>query len=74
VRQEVVASFISLNPCTMPSEALKIELRDFAKARLSSYKSPRRIEFVDALPRDTVGKVQTRLIKEKAALLLGPDV
>jgi 2-aminobenzoate-CoA ligase len=74
VRQEVVAAFISLNPGTMPSEALKIELRDFAKARLSSYKSPRRIEFVDALPRDTVGKVQTRLIKEKAALLLGPDV
>jgi 2-aminobenzoate-CoA ligase len=74
VRQEVVAAFIALNPGSEPSDALKVELRDFAKKQLSSYKSPRRIEFIDALPRDAVGKVQTRIVKEKAATLLGPDV
>ncbi len=74
VRQEVVAAFVALNSGVEPSDALKVELRDFAKRQLSSYKAPRRIEFIDALPRDAVGKVQTRLVKEKAALLLGPDV
>ena len=46
---------------------LKDELMNFGKPFLSSYKLPRRIEFIDVLPRDSVGKVQTRTIKQWAA-------
>jgi 2-aminobenzoate-CoA ligase len=34
------------------------ELQSFMKARIAPYKYPRSIEFVDALPRTTTGKVQ----------------
>lgn len=74
IRQEVVAAFIALNPGVEATDSLKAELSSFAKTQLSSYKSPRRIAFVDQLPRDSVGKVQTRLIKEQAMSLPGPDL
>lgn len=67
--QEMVVAFIALRPGHEPSDALKKELRDFAKADLVSYKAPRRVEFIDALPRDHVGKVQTRVVKDWATQL-----
>jgi acyl-coenzyme A synthetase/AMP-(fatty) acid ligase len=33
------------------------ELRDYAAARLASYKVPKRIEFADELPRNALGKL-----------------
>jgi acyl-coenzyme A synthetase/AMP-(fatty) acid ligase len=48
-------------------DQLKKELQSLVRSALSSYKMPRRIEFVDALPRDAVGKVQTRIVKDWAA-------
>lgn len=67
IRQEMVVAYVALNPGFTPSEALKTELRDCVKAELSSYKAPRRIEFIESLPRDALGKVQTRLVKMWAA-------
>jgi 2-aminobenzoate-CoA ligase len=67
LRQEVVAAFVALRPGTDRSDALKKELQAFAQERLSPYKYPRRIEFVDALPRDPVGKVQPRVLKDRLA-------
>ena len=67
IRQEIVAAYIVLRDNSEGSEPLKDELVNFAKPFLSSYKLPRRIEFIDMLPRDSVGKVQTRTIKQWAA-------
>jgi acyl-coenzyme A synthetase/AMP-(fatty) acid ligase len=39
------------------------ELQQLVKSRLSPYKYPRRVHFVDALPRDTVGKVRAGVVK-----------
>ena len=39
----------------------------FARDRLVRYKAPRRVEFVDALPRDPMGKVRKRRIREALA-------
>ena len=64
VRQEVVTAFVALRPGLVPSDDLKKQLQEHCKANLAPYKYPRRIEFIDALPRDPVGKVQPRRLKE----------
>ena len=43
------------------------ELQDHVKAPIAPYKYPRRIEFVDALPRTPTGKVQRNVLREQAA-------
>ena len=43
------------------------ELLEFSRARLASYKVPRRIEITAALPKTAVGKVLRREIREAAA-------
>jgi long-chain acyl-CoA synthetase len=41
------------------------ELIEFCKSRLASYKKPKSIEFISALPRSTAGKVLKRELREK---------
>ena len=40
-------------------------LGDFAAARLAAFKRPRRVEFIDALPRNAANKVQAHLLRER---------
>jgi len=63
IRQEIVTAFVALNPGHAECDWLRKELQDLVKRELSPYKYPRRIEFVEALPRDLVGKVQPRILK-----------
>jgi 2-aminobenzoate-CoA ligase len=42
------------------------ELQDHVKALIAPYKYPRRIEFVDALPRTPTGKVQRNVLRERS--------
>jgi len=67
IRQEIVTAFVALNPGHAAGEELRKELQDLVKHELSPYKYPRRIEFVAALPRDPVGKVQPRILQDLAA-------
>jgi len=66
VRREVVAAFLAVNPGHQGSEDLKLELQELVRSSLSPYKYPRRVEFVVALPRDQVGKVQTNEVSQWA--------
>ena len=51
---EDIAAFVELRP----SAAITVEeLRSFCTERLADYKVPRKITFVDALPRNATGKV-----------------
>jgi 2-aminobenzoate-CoA ligase len=65
IRQEIVSAFVAVQPGTVADDALRRELQSLVKSKLSPYKYPRRIEFIDALPRDGVGKVQTRILAER---------
>lgn len=69
-RQETVAAFVVLNQGFARSDGLRRELQDHVKSRLAPYKYPRRLDFIDAVPRDSVGKVQPRILKE---LVLAAD-
>ncbi|MGE0714396.1 MAG: hypothetical protein AB7P02_03055 [Alphaproteobacteria bacterium] len=40
-------------------------MRAFCRGRIADYKVPRRIDFVDALPRLETGKIQRRLVRDR---------
>jgi long-chain acyl-CoA synthetase len=47
------------------AQATANELIDYAKKSLASYKVPKSIEFVDALPKNAAGKIMKRELREK---------
>ena len=62
---EVVKVFVALNDGYEPSEELIIEIRQFARKKLTAYARPREIEFVDSLPKTRSGKIVRRLLKAR---------
>jgi acetyl-CoA synthetase len=59
----VVKAFIVLTPGHRGSPALEDEIRDHVRGRLAPYEYPKEIEFIDALPMTTTGKVQRRVLR-----------
>jgi 2-aminobenzoate-CoA ligase len=57
-RGQAVSAYIVLAEGLTGSPQLAKELQDFVKREIAPYKYPRRIEFVDALPRTATGKLQ----------------
>jgi benzoate-CoA ligase len=60
-------AFVALRQGMHPSAALADELRAFAATRLSSYKRPEWIEFLDPLPKTVTGKLQRFKLRERVA-------
>jgi acetyl-CoA synthetase len=48
-----------------PSDELAREIADFVRARLSQYAYPRRIEFVEDLPKTLTGKIRRIELRER---------
>ena len=46
-----------------PSEALIKELQELVKTRTAPYKYPRKIEFIDELPKTVSGKIKRKELK-----------
>jgi acetyl-CoA synthetase len=67
VRTEIVKAYVVLSDDFRPSDALASEIRDWVKLRLSMHEYPREVEFIDALPMTTTGKVIRRLLRDRAA-------
>ena len=61
-RGEIVKAFVVLRP---GEQATQDEVREFAKARLATYKVPRSVEFRDELPKTLIGKVLRRVLVEE---------
>ncbi|HZU45326.1 MAG TPA: benzoate-CoA ligase family protein [Terriglobales bacterium] len=57
--------FVSTRTGYEPSPQLADELRAFAAQRLSTYKRPEWIEFVDSLPKTATGKLQRFKLRER---------
>jgi fatty-acyl-CoA synthase len=66
---EAVKAFVVLKPGTAVSEA---ELIAHCQNLIASYKKPRVIEFVDALPRNAAGKILKRVLREQKASMGRP--
>jgi acetyl-CoA synthetase len=65
LRTEIVKAFIVLKPGESPSDALAAEIRDFVKTRLAAHEYPREIEFIDAMPMTTTGKIIRKDLRER---------
>jgi acyl-CoA synthetase (AMP-forming)/AMP-acid ligase II len=61
--EEVKAVVQPVSPPADPS-ALEAELIAFCRERLSAIKCPRSVDFVDSLPRNDMGKLVKRLVRE----------
>jgi carnitine-CoA ligase len=66
LRDEIVIAVVVLKP----GVALAAEdIRAHCATRLAAFKVPERVEFVDALPRTAVGKIQKNVIREQLTKL-----
>jgi acetyl-CoA synthetase len=63
-RGSIVKAFVVLQPGSSASEKLIDEIQNHVKGRLAPYEYPREIEFVDALPMTTSGKVQRKELRK----------
>ncbi len=66
-RGNVIKAFVVLSAGFEASEALVSALRQHVRERLAPYETPREIEFIDALPMTTTGKVQRTVLREREA-------
>jgi len=57
-RGQVVSAFVVLADGASAGPELAKDMQDFVKREIAPYKYPRRVEFVDALPRTATGKLQ----------------
>jgi acetyl-CoA synthetase len=62
-RGAIVKAFVVLQPGNAPSEKLVEEIKAHVRGRLAPYEYPREIEFIDALPMTTTGKVQRKELR-----------
>jgi acetyl-CoA synthetase len=67
VRGTVVKAFIVLAAGERPSPELEASLQQHVRQFLAPYEYPKIIEFIDALPMTTTGKVQRRLLRQRAS-------
>jgi acetyl-CoA synthetase len=66
-RGAVVKAFVVLAAGHQASETLVSELQQQVRGKLAPYEYPKDIEFIDALPMTTTGKVQRRVLRELEA-------
>jgi acetyl-CoA synthetase len=62
-RGAVVKAYVVLAAGYLASDALVAELQSHVKGKLAPYEYPKEIEFIDALPMTTTGKVQRRVLR-----------
>ena len=64
-RGSVVKAFIVLQPGQQPSATLIEQIQSHVRGRLAPYEYPREIEFIEALPMTTTGKVQRKELRRR---------
>jgi len=64
-RGEVVKAFVVLRDPQLASPALVKTLQDYVKAQTAAYKYPRKIEFVENLPKNPSGKVMRKVLRDQ---------
>jgi acetyl-CoA synthetase len=64
VKGNVVKAFIVLAEGYEPSDELAGDIKNFVRGRLSAYAYPRKVEFVDELPKTLTGKIRRIELRE----------
>ena len=66
-RGNVVKAFVVLAQGVVPSRAIEEDIQRHVRTFLAPYEYPKEIEFIDALPMTTTGKVQRKLLRDREA-------
>jgi acetyl-CoA synthetase len=69
-RGAIIKAFIVLQSGHAPSAHLIEQIQTHVRGRLAPYEYPREIEFIDALPMTTTGKVQRKELRKREELKL----
>ena len=64
-RGEVVKAYVVLHDGHMPSEALIADIQRHVKESTAPYKYPRKVEFVESLPKNPSGKLLRRVLRDR---------
>ncbi len=67
VMGEEVVAFLTLKP---GAAAGANEIQDYLRTRLAEFKVPRHIAFIDEMPRNPVGKILKKVLRERAKSLV----
>jgi len=73
-RGAVVKAYVVLAAGHSGTPQLVEELQQHVRGKLAPYEYPKEIEFIDALPMTTTGKVQRRLLRLREENLAKPAV
>lgn len=65
VRTEIVKAYVVLKAGRTATPELGRDIQDFVKTRLAAHEYPRLVEFVDALPMTTTGKIMRRELRKR---------
>ena len=65
VRGEVIEAFVVLRSGRKQSEEVAAELRQFVKDRYAAHAYPRRVQFVEDLPKTPSGKIQRFMLRDR---------
>ena len=65
IRGQVVKAFIVLTKGTTGSDELKKEIQNYVKHNTAPYKYPRKIEFVEAMPKTSSGKIRRTELRKR---------
>lgn len=71
-RGSVVCAFVVLREGAVGDAAAVADIQAFVRQQLAPYKYPRDVRFVDALPRNSSGKLQHYLLRERLAAERSP--
>ena len=64
-----IVAYISLKPGQESSPELENSIRKFAKQRLPHFKAPKKVYFVENLPRTSTGKIHRKLLGKNKNLV-----
>jgi acetyl-CoA synthetase len=65
IRGEVLEAFVVLRPGQAASRELESDLQQWVKTRYAAHAYPRRVNFIDALPKTPSGKVQRFVLRQR---------
>ena len=65
VRGQVVKAVIVLTKGMTATEELKKDIQNYVKKHTAPYKYPRKVEFVESLPKTISGKIRRKELREK---------
>ncbi len=69
-----IVTYISLKSGQIASAQIEMDIRRFARQNLPNFKAPKKVYFVEKLPRTATGKIHRRLLSNNSSLLTGTSL